>query len=311
MKRVILVNKAEQTNVFADHLRAAVKALPDWEVCVWQGTPPPLKDAVVLRVGNTFFLGSDQFLALENQLMRAAAVFTITNDYTSAPPTQVRRALRHLVAKARPVITLTTVPDLDRLTKWKGVWYTQSEYVDWNRASYQDRPRPGQAREGIIYWGALRPDRVPSFERYFGGYPAKLPYSVALSGAHRSRAKWMEMYPNAEWQGRLTLDDCAVWQATIYMEDECQHGEYHSVASRFYEAVGRGLPVLVDYKAMDTFKRADIDVSRCLVDGHKDVAKRLKDWDWKQWVRKQQKTLDRDYFNDVVRQLRSAMRKHL
>lgn len=302
---IILVNKGEQTNVFADHLRVAQKAFPDARTCVWQGSPPSLKDEVVLRVGNTFFLGSEQFANLEKRLKEARTVFTITNDYTSAPPTQVRRAMRHLVAKGRKVVALTTVPTLDTMKNWKGVWYSDSEYVDWNRASYQRRPTetPGD-KGGLIYWGALRPDRVPSFDRYF----MTKKYVVSLSGAHRSRAKWMERYPRATWQGRLSLDECASWTATVYIEDECQHGEYHSVASRFYEAVGRGMLVLVDASAKGTFEEADIDVRRWIVKGDGDVEHALLNWGRLRSL--QQKTLVRDYTEDVVKQLRAAVKRH-
>ncbi len=307
MKRdmVLLINKGECTNVFADHLRLAQRAFPDARTVVWQGEPPSLKGKVVVKIGNTFFLGSAQFEALENGLKAAHQIYIVHNDYTSPPPTQVRRALR-----AHPnVVTLSTVPDLMKRIEGCGKmwdWCKRVEYVDWNRASWPHNAiltTSTGLQKGLIYWGALRPDRQSSFDRYF-----KDPYyRVSLSGAHRSRSKWQAMYPNAEWQGRLTLDACAWWQATLYIEDNCQHQEYHSVASRFYEAVGRGLLMLVDIEAEDTFEDAGININPWLVTDQADVKAALKDWERLRNL--QQKRLVRDYAADAVDQLRKAVRK--
>jgi hypothetical protein len=306
VKRIILMHESERRNVFLDHGRMAQAALAGWELVVWEDIPPSLKDAVVLKVGNSYYLGTERFNRLASALTEAAQVFVAVNDYTSPPPTQVRDALREVAAR----VTVLTTLDLDVFddrTKGRRMWdwWTMAEHVDWNKASWKKAPVKPSSTDGLIYWGALRPARVPSFKKYLTGAP----YPVTLSGALRSKGAWAELAPEARWAGRLSIDEAAGYPATIYLEDENQHDEYHSVAARFYEAVGRGQLMLVDIACHKTFTRAGIDVSDWTVHNATEVGAYLRSAT--RHRARQQAKLVQDYFAIGAKQLKSVIRRYV
>ncbi len=296
----IVMHRTEFTNVFADHFAAARAAFPSADVDLWDKAPKDMLGHTIIKVGNSYFLGTDRFAAYAKALGRARKVYVAHNDYTSPLPTQLRNAVR-----GRDVVLLSTVPGLKTIVNFDARmwdWFSDLVHVDWNRASYGIDSKPVlPSRDHLVYWGALRKGRTDSFTRYFN-HP---PYRVALSSAHRSREAWAKLCPSAEWLGRVTLDEAAQFKATIYISDDKHADCYMSVACRFYEAVARGLLIFIDDRSERTFTRANIDVGPFLVDGPSSL--RTKMGNANHYRSLQQKFLRRNYFLDTVKQLRKAV----
>ena len=171
----ILVTRhySETSNVYADHWHALRCALPHAEFVTWNANPPDMRGKRVVKVGNSYFLGSAVFERYAHALRQAAHVYIIHNDYTSPPPTQIRNVVRGI-----PATLLTTHRDptsfRTHLKSWN--WFDEVQYVDWNRASYASAPYIKPVDPGVVYWGAYRPGRKESFREYLDG-----PYPVTIS----------------------------------------------------------------------------------------------------------------------------------
>lgn len=306
MKPVILIHESEMKNVFVDHATMAKAALPTWEVAIWKDRPPDLTGRAVLKVGNSFYLGTERFEALADALGRAAQVFVAINDYTSPPPTQVRDALRPIRDRVAVLTTIDpTVLKVRTAGRRMWDWFTDVAVVDWNKASWKQEPVEPDDSGTLVYWGALRPARVPSFKRFL----VEAPYPVVLSGALRSKGAWAELAPNATWAGRLSIDEAARYDATIYLEDENQHHEFHSVASRFYEAIGRGQFMLIDRECKGTFDHAGLNVYDWTVRDAEEVRMFLKNAP--RHRARQQAKLVQNYFAIGAKQLKQVMRRYV
>lgn len=218
----------------------------------------------------------------------AKFIVDLENDYSMVPDKRFRVADE----------VWSTVEDRTRYCNWNIL--TRHPLSAWQCP----RPLPMVSRDGLVYYGAFREDREPSFRRYF----RDAPYNLTIS-TFRSRKKFMELCgDSAEIVGAFKDPDAAgSWPATIYMEDETSHGLYCSPATRFYECIMTGILQFIDIEAVETLSVAEIPhVDLFTVASKYDVRALLGQWEM---LRKKQRELwFRDYSDDLLVQFRRALK---
>lgn len=190
---------------------------------------------------------------------QAGKVINLENDYTFVPDKRFRPADE----------TWSTVEGRTRLVNWNML--TRHPATDWQVR----RPLRVPVHEGLVYYGAHRDDRGPSFERYFRN--ATYPLSIST---YRGRVKFQQYSDSIKILGAFKDPDAAAnWPATLYIEDEQSHSLYCSPATRFYECVMAGVVQLVDEAAVHTLQRAGMAIcGDWVVSNQKDVKSCLKHW---------------------------------
>lgn len=139
----------------------------------------------------------------------------------------------------------------------------RSRYVNWNALFYvpatptEEISWPARKKPRLFYYGALRKGRDPVFREYFGR-DAGFDLVIASSLMYGKRFK--ERFPHCEVLKSVpnVVDWLQDGTFTIYVEDERATKEFYSLACRFYEAVSAGIFQLVDARAVDNFKKANI-----------------------------------------------------
>lgn len=188
-------------------------------------------------------------------------------------------------------------------------------YINWNMLTYHPRPAPNRStqREGVVYWGAFRKDRISSFKKFFSGNA----YPLFISTASIASAKKFYKLHNADHKSTSVLSvyptfkslihTISNFQATIYMEDEWSTLHYNSPANRFYEALSAGLPMFFEEKSRGTFKEAGYDIDPYIVKNQNDVLRLL---NYSSAIaEKQYKTWNRDYITELKSQITEADKK--
>lgn len=148
-------------------------------------------------------------------------------------------------------------------------------YINWNQLTYV----PGiqwrhPKHNGVAYYGAWRDDRTDDFKKYLG---RGVPYQVYISSSAKGLPEFKRLNPRLRaFKVANLIRDFAVFESTVYIEDEKSHHIYSSPANRFYECLSAGVVQFIDHRAVGTFARADIDISPYVVDGATDLqAKRM------------------------------------
>jgi hypothetical protein len=187
--------------------------------------------------------------------VEASEVVYVQNDYTIHPISQTQKVFRakdwdHDFPFFRGPVLWTTVPKL--IVKEK------DSYVNWNQLTYQplDINATPKRKNGLVYWGSYRQGREEAFKRYFDhtSYPVHLLVHIKIYSKF-----WDALsYPVGLRNGKpwYSIEELAEYDATLYIEDEKQHGEFHSLANRFYEAMSAGLAIFVDSRAIHAFTQA-------------------------------------------------------
>lgn len=173
---------------------------------------------------------------------RAGRVINMENDYLFALDKRFRA----------PDETWSTVENRTRYVNWNML--TRHDLDDWKNPG----PMPTPTRDGLVYYGAHRPDRAPSFKRYFHDAP----YPVTIS-TFRGRRAFEAYGERIKVIGAFRDPDAqAAWPATIYVEDEASHRTYCSPATRFYECVMAGVAQFVDEDAAGTLRKAGVVINQ-------------------------------------------------
>jgi hypothetical protein len=126
-----------------------------------------------------------------------------------------------------------------------------SRYVNWNAVAYRPDRRDLMKRSPerrIIYYGALRPMRLETFDHYFGD--ALFNNLITVAAPERAHENWRARYPDLNLVPALprpiepVLQDYAMG---LYLQDASKY--YESPASRFYELLGAGVPIIFQPEA--------------------------------------------------------------
>lgn len=184
----------------------------------------------------------------------AHKVVWVQNDYTIAPPKasgDAESPFRKAFAdkKLRPIYW-TTVSD--------NVQGGDDTYVNWNALTWDVRPMQVPEVQGLFYYGAFREHRVKSFEKFFSTEY----YDVHISTTGQRATKFKSIAPNVNIvaPSKDIISDIGKYQASIYIEDDKSHHQFHSLANRFYECVSSGGPLLVDANCVGVFAGAGVQL---------------------------------------------------
>lgn len=240
------------------------------------------------------------FLPELGLLVRAAhRVIWVQQDYTISPPSATSTAespFRKAFAdrKLRPDFW-TTVK--------RNVQQPGDCYINWNQLTWHPQPLKPLLRAGhnLMYYGAYRNKRETDFHRYF----TNAPYPVHISTTVLRGKKFKEIAPNAiiipPFAGLTYFPLCS---ASIYIEDDKSHYEFHSPANRFYELLSARVPILFDHKCVMMLAEAGITPKpEWVVKGQDDVMRAFETLNLEA-VREEQ--FDR-WSADYVDQLRQAV----
>lgn len=217
-------------------------------------------------------------------LINGASLYSDTRDLVHAMMN------KHL-ASGRPVILCVNDYSLDPSGPVKRVMYEPNffclgtiaayfkkpcGYLNWNSLTVFPKsfPRSNPNRPyDVGYYGAYREGRIESFGRFMDSdfviNVLCTPRTVPFYQKHRGAA------PVLGWQnlGRFLLNT----KFTLYLEDDKQHKEYHSLANRFYECVSAGSVLLFDARCARTLAKAGfskVDVEPYLVDSPRQLRER-------------------------------------
>lgn len=213
------------------------------------------------------FSSAEFRLALADQVKECRQLVYCQQDYTIHPISQTQKVMRargwshDFPFKSGPILW-TTVP--------RFLCKPQDSYVNWNCLTYQPLENDGERRVGIVYWGSFRQDRAESFARYFNTAAywktflcapqvyKKFYNSVSDESSKIITVAYRTTMANlGQWKH---IEQLAEYEATLYLEDDKQHGDFHSLANRFYEALSAGLAIFVDHKALTSFEKAGLAV---------------------------------------------------
>jgi len=178
----------------------------------------------------------------------AKRIVNLENDYSFVPDPRLR--------KLHP--------------KWR-VWGTVpanvrehgGAYVNWNVLTWlYPRPwadklpayRPSEPGR-LLYYGAYRPDRIASFERWLKA----VPYPVVVGARATHIKKFKALDERIDVVNFRTPDALAQLRGTaIYLEDDTSHALYCSLANRFFECLQLGIPMLLDAAGARTYEAAKL-----------------------------------------------------
>lgn len=222
----------------------------------------------------------------------------VQNDYMTSQAGQIGKHF-DLMGKARSRIVWSTIPSQCKSTR--------DAYINWNRLTWRPQPRETPTHFGLLYYGALRRERIKYFKRYFSG---DVPYLASISTSTRVSKKWKEF--TAE-NVRLIepFDDVIVGmqdhQMSIYLEDEKSHRHFHSLANRFYECLSAQVPMAIDVSCRGSFGKAGLTFDDSWITRQpRDVVSLLERSD--EVAELQQRRWSRDYMGDLVEDVSKAER---
>jgi hypothetical protein len=285
---VILCHKSEyRSATVSRHVDVLREVLPHANGELWDKEVPDMRDAIVIKVGNSVFLGKDLFGKLQDGLRSCRYAYFVSEDYKWPPATQVR----HAVA-GKPNVVLTNCPGLLVDTIGRATWdFAKREiYINWNETGLGMHPLPKVKRMGLFYFGQFRPDRAKSFKKWFH----QDLYDVFLSATSPKQQKHysalLEGAPRIKSFECLKFEEFGQHAATIYLEDDKTHQQFHSMANRFYECISLGIAQFFDVACVDNLKKAGIyeGAKEFVVSSPEELAKALPRYDA---VRRRQRTL--------------------
>lgn len=177
--------------------------------------------------------------------------------------------------------------------------YDHDEYVNWNALTYAPMPDDDievSERDRLLYYGALRADRLSRL-RYFFKHAGVAP-KLDISASHlnvKTVGQWEEIAPGAgvfaplkgssvykptngnRWGAQLLNQHIAAYGHALYLADDASTKAFHSLANRFYEALSAPRTVLwLDKAGAHTYETAGLRRwEDFAVDGPEELAKKL------------------------------------
>lgn len=227
----------------------------------------------ILMIVNFPFLFSGKHDQIGELVRKARKIVWLSNDYTCKHPStdnpKPKSVLRRAFGDRKDSIAWwSNRPDLAKKTG--------GSYVNWNIVAYRPMEESIIVEEKCVYYGSHRDDREISFAKYFGATGSENVFQVATSTRTKDKfAKYnskLSIVPSL----RPLYENLATYAGSLYIEDEDTHRNYHSPATRFYEAVSAKTALFIDRSCLATFKIAGLQISpEWIVDSSENVRNRL------------------------------------
>ena len=190
---------------------------------------------------------------------RAANIFWIQNDYTLPPPAAESEAIspfRRAFAKRNLIPHYWTTCEKNARKTAK------SAYVNWNVLGFaKNARRASLVSARTLYYGAYREGRKDAFEavyRAFEGLP------LAISSTSKKFSDRPDCLLISPFRDNLHLA-LSVYGMGIYIQDKKSIAGYTSPATRFYEMLSVGLPMVFTPDCVQTLDGYGYNVSSYVV----------------------------------------------
>lgn len=160
----------------------------------------------------------------------------ITNDYKTNPHSELNKYEYEIIGNFRP-----------KNNKRKHY------FLNLNSLMAQTHLKQIEKKFDCIYWGACRPDRVKSFQKY-------LKKGIYLSTTQKSKPNFIKagctpnFAPPIDWNRSLTN----LFRYSLYLEDEWIHNNFHNLANRWYEAGIYNNVTFFDKECQNTIYQSEI-----------------------------------------------------
>ena len=182
----------------------------------------------------------------------ANRVIWVQQDYTIMPPSPVSRA----ESPFRKVFSARNLrPDFWTTVK-KNILMPNDHYINWNQLTYDLQSPAVLSQEPVLmYYGAYREKREHDFKFYFQDAPYRVDVSTTPIRGKKFKAfdSKINIIPPF-----TSLSEMPVCSASLYIEDDRSHGEFHSPANRFYELLSAGIPIIFDVRTTKMLAEAGI-----------------------------------------------------
>lgn len=181
---------------------------------------------------------------------QADKVIWVQNDYTLPPPKDVSDAqspFRRAFADRRLVPHYwTTCQENSKLTEG-------SRWINWNVLGYkEDAEQAGLESRDVIYYGAYRGSRSQQFQAMLSSFHEGL----SISSTSDKFPSSVRVQPFRDG----VLKNLARYGLGVYLQDAKSTDKLHSPATRFYEMLSVGLPMVFHPDCVSTLAKYDIDV---------------------------------------------------
>lgn len=257
----------------------------------------------ILMIANFPFLFSGKHEQIAELVRKAKKIIWLSNDYICKHPSTNNPKPKSILRRAfgdrkDSIIWWSNRPDLAKKTG--------GSYVNWNMVAYRPIEESIIVENKCVYYGSHRDDRDVSFLKYFGATGSENVFEVATSS--RTKDKFAKYNPRLSIVSSLKplYENLATYAGSLYIEDEDTHHNYHSPATRFYEAVSTRTALFIDRACLATFKTAGLPVSaEWIVNSTEDVRNRLEHCER---IREEQAyAWNKDYATELHNMLDDAM----
>lgn len=209
----------------------------------------PLKNLIIVNGPMAF---CDFLPEIAVLVKMADTVVWVQQDYTITPPSSDSKA----ESPFRKVFAELNLRPIYWTTVKKNVQTIADCYINWNQLTWDPQPYPELSEDPtLFYYGAYREKREKDFLKYF----CTSQYEVKVSTTPIRGKKFKAVNDDIAIVPPFTsLGEIPSCRATLYIEDERSHREFHSPANRFYEMLSAGIPIFFDAKTLPMLKEADI-----------------------------------------------------
>lgn len=241
---------------------------------------------------------------LSRLVAMAKKVIWVQQDYTIMPPSRTSKA----ESPFRKVFAQLTLRPTFWTTCENNVQESDDRYINWNQLTYDQQPFRVITKNSLLYYGAFREKRQPSFTRFFKDHDVPLTISTTKLRVKRFKefgcvAKFVPAFDDV-------IKDSSHYMAALYIEDELSHKEFHSPANRFYEMLSAGVALFFDAESVPMLAKAGIMVpDQWLVKNSEDLYFKLMGTDLFEMREAQRNLWHKNYVGQLTERLKEIWKE--
>ncbi len=286
---VIHYQNTRNSTIFSAKIAVYVSGLLEFTLYDRANKHPQGKQDVVIVV-NSSTLFCDWAQAARKLIESAKTIIVCRHDETIPIDAYIR---------AKKPVYLSSVKD--ELCDHQIVW-EKLGYYDYKPQTPKDVIYPG-----LGYYGSFKERRQPLLEKYFN----TTQYPVTIATTPRNRKRFETVCPGAKIIGPVTtMETLKQFQSLMFIQDINKTMKITSrfyEVSRFYEAIGAGIPQLFDEKSVDNVEAHGLDAEKYRVSNPDDVSRMLSNIDR---IRKEQSKWRKDYRAELRKDATVLFEKH-